>query len=131
MSVCLADYSTEMRIALISLRHDDAFRVREPSEDADNNFAERHSVIKTRMQSLTAKQEYRNSLHCAYRIFTEEGILKFWKGTVPRVGRLIVGLDRLWRGRNADILTAERGHHIHRIREDVSSGRIDCMIICT
>ena len=49
------------------------------------------SVIKTRMQSLKARQEYRNSLHCAYRIFTEEGVLKFWKGTVPRLGRLIVG----------------------------------------
>ncbi|WVF68991.1 hypothetical protein IAT40_003765 [Kwoniella sp. CBS 6097] len=47
-------------------------------------------VIKTRMQSLRAKTEYRNSLHCAYRILTEEGVLKFWKGTVPRLGRLIM-----------------------------------------
>jgi solute carrier family 25 citrate transporter 1 len=44
------------------------------------------------MQSLRAKQEYRNALHCAYRIATEEGVLKFWKGTVPRLGRLIVSL---------------------------------------
>ncbi|ORX37237.1 putative mitochondrial inner membrane citrate transporter [Kockovaella imperatae] len=47
-------------------------------------------VVKTRMQSLKARQEYRNSLHCAYRIFTEEGVLRFWKGTVPRLGRLIL-----------------------------------------
>ncbi|WOO76830.1 putative mitochondrial carrier [Vanrija pseudolonga] len=47
-------------------------------------------VIKTRMQSLEAKKEYRNALHCAYRIATEEGILKFWKGTVPRLGRLVM-----------------------------------------
>ncbi|KAL7420768.1 hypothetical protein Q5752_004720 [Cryptotrichosporon argae] len=47
-------------------------------------------VVKTRMQSLRAKQEYRNALHCAYRIATEEGVLKFWKGTVPRLGRLIM-----------------------------------------
>ncbi|KAK4685131.1 hypothetical protein P7C73_g5027, partial [Tremellales sp. Uapishka_1] len=47
-------------------------------------------VIKTRMQSLTAKTQYRNSLHCAYRIMTEEGILKFWNGTTPRLGRLIM-----------------------------------------
>ncbi|ORY30546.1 putative mitochondrial inner membrane citrate transporter [Naematelia encephala] len=47
-------------------------------------------VVKTRMQSLEAKAEYRNALHCAYRIFTEEGVLKFWKGTVPRLGRLIM-----------------------------------------
>lgn len=42
------------------------------------------------MQSLQAKTEYRNALHCAYRIFTEEGVTRFWKGTVPRLGRLIV-----------------------------------------
>ncbi|KAI9634692.1 putative mitochondrial inner membrane citrate transporter [Dioszegia hungarica] len=47
-------------------------------------------VVKTRMQSLKAKQEYRNALHCAYRIATEEGVLRFWKGTVPRLGRLIM-----------------------------------------
>ncbi|GFZ44987.1 LOW QUALITY PROTEIN: Uncharacterized mitochondrial carrier [Saitozyma sp. JCM 24511] len=49
-----------------------------------------HHAIRTRMQSLRAKQEYRNALHCAYRIATEEGVLKFWKGTVPRLGRLIM-----------------------------------------
>lgn len=53
------------------------------------------SVIKTRMQSLEAKKEYRNALHCAYRIATEEGILKFWKGTVPRLGRLVVSCARV------------------------------------
>lgn len=59
-----------------------------------------HSVIKTRMQSLDAKKNYKNALHCAYRIATEEGILKFWKGTVPRLGRLVV--SRRWgQGREA------------------------------
>ncbi|WVQ85036.1 hypothetical protein IAT38_007200 [Cryptococcus sp. DSM 104549] len=47
-------------------------------------------VVKTRMQSLRANTEYRNAVHCAYRILTEEGVLKFWKGTVPRLGRLIM-----------------------------------------
>ncbi|KAG5350132.1 hypothetical protein C0989_012531, partial [Termitomyces sp. Mn162] len=46
-------------------------------------------VIKTRMQSLEARQQYRNSFHCAYRIFTEEGILRFWTGTTPRLTRLV------------------------------------------
>jgi solute carrier family 25 citrate transporter 1 len=50
-----------------------------------------HSVVKTRMQSLEARAQYRNSFHCAYRIFTEEGILRFWTGTTPRLARLIVG----------------------------------------
>lgn len=47
-------------------------------------------VIKTRMQSLEARQAYRNSFHCAYRIFTEEGIRRFWTGTTPRLARLVV-----------------------------------------
>jgi solute carrier family 25 citrate transporter 1 len=42
------------------------------------------------MQSLTARTEYRNFIHCGYRIFTEEGVLRFWKGTTPRLARLTV-----------------------------------------
>ncbi|KAJ7158853.1 mitochondrial tricarboxylate transporter [Mycena filopes] len=47
-------------------------------------------VIKTRMQSLEARAQYRNSFHCAYRIFTEEGLLRFWTGTTPRLTRLVL-----------------------------------------
>ncbi|KAF9442819.1 mitochondrial tricarboxylate transporter [Macrolepiota fuliginosa MF-IS2] len=47
-------------------------------------------VIKTRMQSLEARAQYRNSFHCAYRIFTEEGIFRFWTGTTPRLARLVM-----------------------------------------
>ncbi|ESK82473.1 mitochondrial tricarboxylate transporter [Moniliophthora roreri MCA 2997] len=47
-------------------------------------------VVKTRMQSLEAKSQYRNSFHCAYRIFTEEGVLRFWTGTTPRLARLVL-----------------------------------------
>ncbi|KAF7312341.1 Mitochondrial tricarboxylate transporter [Mycena indigotica] len=47
-------------------------------------------VIKTRMQTLEARSQYRNSFHCAYRIFTEEGILRFWTGTTPRLARLVM-----------------------------------------
>lgn len=53
------------------------------------------SVIKTRMQSLTARQQYKNSFHCAYRIFTEEGVLRFWTGTTPRLVRLMVSFITL------------------------------------
>lgn len=42
------------------------------------------------MQSLEARSQYRNSIHCAYRIFTEEGVLRFWTGTTPRLVRLVV-----------------------------------------
>ncbi|KAF9458718.1 mitochondrial tricarboxylate transporter [Collybia nuda] len=47
-------------------------------------------VVKTRMQSLEARAQYRNTFHCAYRIFTEEGILRFWTGTTPRLARLVL-----------------------------------------
>ncbi|KAJ8487010.1 hypothetical protein ONZ45_g14475 [Pleurotus djamor] len=47
-------------------------------------------VIKTRMQALDARSQYRNSFHCAYRIATEEGILRFWAGTTPRLARLVM-----------------------------------------
>ncbi|KII83663.1 hypothetical protein PLICRDRAFT_47143 [Plicaturopsis crispa FD-325 SS-3] len=47
-------------------------------------------VIKTRMQGIEARTQYRNSFHCGYRIFTEEGILRFWTGTTPRLTRLVL-----------------------------------------
>ncbi|EIW67639.1 hypothetical protein TREMEDRAFT_33282 [Tremella mesenterica DSM 1558] len=47
-------------------------------------------VVKTRMQGIHAHAEYRNSFHCFYRIISEEGVLRLWKGTVPRLGRLIL-----------------------------------------
>ena len=47
-------------------------------------------TVKTRMQSLDAKKEYKSTWHCATRVFREEGILAFWKGATPRLGRLVV-----------------------------------------
>ncbi|KAF9508793.1 hypothetical protein BS47DRAFT_1350038 [Hydnum rufescens UP504] len=35
-------------------------------------------------------KKYRNSFHCAYRIFTEEGVMRFWTGTTPRLTRLVL-----------------------------------------
>jgi solute carrier family 25 (mitochondrial citrate transporter), member 1 len=45
-------------------------------------------TVKTRMQSLEAKSVYRNSFHCATMIYRNEGILTFWSGALPRLGRL-------------------------------------------
>jgi len=39
---------------------------------------------------LQANKMYRNSFHCAYKIFTENGIFGFWKGTTPRLMRLVL-----------------------------------------
>ena len=52
-------------------------------------------VIKTRMQSLSAKQEYKNLFHCGWRIVKEEGVATLWKGSVPRLARLSVSFALL------------------------------------
>uniref|UniRef100_A0A3B4AHF9 Uncharacterized protein n=1 Tax=Periophthalmus magnuspinnatus TaxID=409849 RepID=A0A3B4AHF9_9GOBI len=44
-------------------------------------------VIKTRMQSLEA-HKYKSTLDCAVKIMKYEGPLAFYKGTVPRLGRV-------------------------------------------
>ncbi len=66
-------------------------------------------TVKTRMQSLEARSQYRNTFVCAARMFKEEGIWTFWSGALPRLARLVLsggivftmyektmeGLDRL------------------------------------
>uniref|UniRef100_A0A7N9AYP1 Uncharacterized protein n=1 Tax=Mastacembelus armatus TaxID=205130 RepID=A0A7N9AYP1_9TELE len=44
-------------------------------------------VIKTRMQGLEA-HKYKNTLDCAVKILRHEGLSAFYKGTVPRLGRV-------------------------------------------
>ena len=44
----------------------------------------------SRMQSIEARQHYKNSFVCATKIFKDEGILTFWSGAVPRMARLVV-----------------------------------------
>jgi solute carrier family 25 citrate transporter 1 len=46
--------------------------------------------IKTRMQSIESKKNYKNSFACATSIFKNEGILTFWSGAVPRLARLVL-----------------------------------------
>ena len=45
-------------------------------------------TVKTRMQSLEASKNYKNSFACAASIFKNEGILTYWSGALPRLGRL-------------------------------------------
>ncbi|EEQ35575.1 tricarboxylate transport protein [Microsporum canis CBS 113480] len=66
-------------------------------------------TVKTRMQSLEARNSYKHSLDCVAKILKNEGILTFWSGAVPRLARLVLsggivftmyektmeGLDRL------------------------------------
>ncbi|KAL2862906.1 putative mitochondrial tricarboxylate transporter (Ctp) [Aspergillus lucknowensis] len=47
-------------------------------------------TVKTRMQSLEASRNYKNSFVCAARILKDEGIFTFWSGAVPRLARLIM-----------------------------------------
>lgn len=44
-------------------------------------------VIKTRMQGLEA-HKYKNTWDCAKKIWKNEGALAFYKGTIPRLGRV-------------------------------------------
>ncbi|KAJ4942296.1 hypothetical protein JOQ06_012162 [Pogonophryne albipinna] len=44
-------------------------------------------VIKTRMQGLEA-HKYKSTLDCALKIMRHEGLAAFYKGTVPRLGRV-------------------------------------------
>lgn len=44
-------------------------------------------VVKTRMQGLEASK-YKNAFDCAHKIWKHEGFKAFYKGTVPRLGRV-------------------------------------------
>lgn len=44
-------------------------------------------VVKTRMQGLEASK-YKNTADCALQILRNEGVTAFYKGTVPRLGRV-------------------------------------------
>ncbi|VEU22607.1 DEKNAAC103428 [Brettanomyces naardenensis] len=48
-------------------------------------------TVKTRMQSLEASKKYTSTINCFVRIFKDEGLLAFWKGATPRLGRLFFG----------------------------------------
>ncbi|CAK7264488.1 hypothetical protein SEPCBS57363_001107 [Sporothrix epigloea] len=47
-------------------------------------------TVKTRMQSIEAREVYGNSLRCASLIFKHEGVLTFWSGALPRLARLVM-----------------------------------------
>lgn len=46
-------------------------------------------VIKTNMQGLKSSQ-YKSTWDCAVQIAKTEGIKGFYKGTVPRLGRVVL-----------------------------------------
>ncbi|QUC23465.1 uncharacterized protein UV8b_07706 [Ustilaginoidea virens] len=47
-------------------------------------------TIKTRMQSIEARQQYGSTIRCASMIFKQEGVLTFWSGALPRLARLVL-----------------------------------------
>ncbi|KFA70073.1 hypothetical protein S40285_03300 [Stachybotrys chlorohalonatus IBT 40285] len=47
-------------------------------------------TVKTRMQSIEAKQVYGNTFRCAATILKQEGLLTFWSGALPRLARLVM-----------------------------------------
>ncbi|KAL9541113.1 hypothetical protein MBANPS3_009304 [Mucor bainieri] len=46
-------------------------------------------VVKTRMQGLDARTLYKNSFDCLVQVVKQNGIFSLWKGTTPRLTRLI------------------------------------------
>ncbi|QPG73735.1 CtIP- endonuclease [Brettanomyces nanus] len=48
-------------------------------------------TVKTRMQSLDSAKMYSSTFNCFVKIFKQEGLLAFWKGATPRLGRLFFG----------------------------------------
>lgn len=55
-------------------------------------------VVKTRMQGLDARQLYKNSFDCLIKVVKANGVLSLWKGTTPRLARLIVSVFCLFLG---------------------------------
>ncbi|KIN00852.1 hypothetical protein OIDMADRAFT_123398 [Oidiodendron maius Zn] len=47
-------------------------------------------TVKTRMQSMEARELYRNSIACAATIVKSEGVLTLWSGALPRLARLMM-----------------------------------------
>lgn len=47
-------------------------------------------TVKTRMQALGAGERYSSTLNCFVRVYRDEGLLTFWKGATPRLGRLVL-----------------------------------------
>lgn len=50
-------------------------------------------VVKTQMQGTQAKQ-YTGTLDCFTKIFKNEGPMGFYKGVIPRMGRVVPGQVR-------------------------------------
>lgn len=46
-------------------------------------------MVKTRLQSANSAR-YTGMLNCFTTVLKEEGVLRFWKGTTPRLTRLIL-----------------------------------------
>lgn len=47
-------------------------------------------TVKTRMQSIEARNIYKNSFACAATIVKNEGVFTLWSGALPRLARLIM-----------------------------------------
>ncbi|CAG8484820.1 7612_t:CDS:2 [Ambispora leptoticha] len=47
-------------------------------------------VVKTKMQGLHARELYKTSFHCLWKVIKDDGILALWKGATPRLSRLLL-----------------------------------------
>lgn len=79
-------------------------------------------TIKTRMQSIDARAQYRNSIDAAVKLVRNEGALALWAGAVPRLARLTV--------QYTSILLPSPGlrplSHLYHLPHPFPSHRITC-----
>jgi len=78
-----------------SLLHKDAYRLSFTGGMCAGCFStlgnNPFDVVKTQMQSSGAAAKYKSTADCFRQIFAAEGLQGFYKGVVPRMGRVVPG----------------------------------------
>lgn len=49
-------------------------------------------VIKSRLQSIGARERYRSTWHCVQETWAEGGVKAYYKGTTPRLARVVLNV---------------------------------------
>ena len=47
-------------------------------------------VVKTRLQTLHGREQYKGTFDCMAKVLRHEGVLAFWRGATPRLARLML-----------------------------------------
>ena len=47
-------------------------------------------VVKTRLQTLHGREQYKGTFDCMAKVLRHEGVLASWRGATPRLARLML-----------------------------------------